>query len=206
MKLLVAVAALLLVGCASTPTQVSLGEPSAKLTANDYVAELKKWTRHAQIRNDFDEALDVDATLRSPEFRHAYAAKYLALYRIPPESQARVRGELISDGADTYELHVETATHDYNLNDLTSAKSVWRVSLLDDQGHEVTPLSVTAIKTRRQLDLEFYPYAGIFSRGWTIRFPRARADGTPLVGADTKALTLRFAGPQGSADLVWVLK
>ena len=206
MKQLVAAAALMLAGCAGTPTRVSLGEPAAAPKADDYVGELKKWTRHAQIRSDFDEALDVNATLRSPEFREAYAAKYIEIYRIPAESQARVRGELIADGADTYELHVETSTHDYNLNDLTSAKSVWRVSLLDDEQHEVTPLSVTSIKSRRQLDLTFYPYADIFSRGWTIRFPRARADGTPLVGADTKSLTLRFAGPQGSADLVWVLK
>lgn len=204
---LVAASALFwLTGCAGTPTRVSLAEPAAPPTARDYVDQLKKWTRHAQIRSDFDEALDVDATLRSPEFRAAYAAKYVQIYRIPEESQARVRGELIADGADTYEFHVETATHDYNLNDLTSAKSVWRVSLLDDRQHEVTPLSVVAAKTRRQLDFEFYPYADIFSRGWTLRFPRTRADGTPLVSAETKSLTLRFAGPQGSADLVWVLK
>ena len=65
---------------------------------------------------------------------------------------------------------------------------------------------MAAIKERRQLDMEFYPYASEFSRGWTLRFPRARADGTPLVGGDTKSLTLRFAGPQGSVDLVWVVK
>jgi hypothetical protein len=200
------VAALLLSGCAGAPPRVSLAEPSPAPTAGDYVDQLKRWTRHAQIRSDFDEALDVDATLRSPEFRQAYAAKYLEVYRIPPDSEARVRGEILADGADTYEFHVETATHNYDLNDLTSAKSVWRVSLLDDQQHEVTPTTVVATKTRRELDMEFYPYATIFSRGWTLRFPRARGDGSPLVGADTKSLTLRFAGPQGSVDLVWVLK
>lgn len=200
------VAALLLVGCASNPPHVSLAEPSPPPTAKDYVDQLKRWTRHAQIRNDFDVALDVDATLRSPEFRHAYAAKYVDVYRIPPGTQPRVVGELLADGADTYEFHVETATHNYDLNDLTSAKTVWRVSLLDDQQHEVTPSSVAAVKSRRELDQEFYPYATIFSRGWTVRFPRARGDGTPLVGPDTRSLTLRFAGPQGSADLVWVLK
>ena len=46
----------------------------------------------------------------------------------------------------------------------------------------------------------------IFSRGWTVRFPRTRIDGSPLIGGETKALTLRFAGPQGSVDLVWVLE
>ena len=44
------------------------------------------------------------------------------MYRIGTENQAHTRGEILSDGADTYEFHVETATHDYELNDLTSAK------------------------------------------------------------------------------------
>jgi hypothetical protein len=200
------VAALALAGCASAPVKVSLAEPSPPPTSKDYVDELKRWTRHAHLRNDFDQALDVDATLRSPEFRHAFAAKYIDIYKIGAENQTRVRGEILSDGADTYEFHVETATHDYALNDLTSAKTVWRVTLVDDQGHEVQPSKVTGLKERRALDEEFYPYASIFSRGWTMRFPRTRLDGSPLVGSDTKALTLRFAGPQGSVDLVWVLK
>ena len=63
-----------------------------------------------------------------------------------------------------------------------------------------------ANKERRAVDTEFYPYASIFSRGWMLRFPRTRLDGSPLVGSDTKALTLRFAGPQGSVNLIWVLK
>ncbi|MDB4966897.1 MAG: hypothetical protein JWN44_2586 [Myxococcales bacterium] len=206
MKRLALAAALFFVGCAGAPPRVSLGDPSPTPTAKDYVDQLKKWTRHANLRSDFDAALDVDATLRAPEFRYAYAAKYIELYRIGEENQARVRGEILTDGADSYEFHVETATHDYALNDLTSTKSIWRLTLADDQGHEVTPASVTSVKERRQLDMEFYPYASIFSRGWVIRFPRARADGTPLVGGDTKTLTFRFAGPQGSVDLLWVLK
>ncbi len=196
----------LVAGCASARIVVSLGEPARPPTAKDYVDELKRWTRHGHLRNDFDQALDVDATLRSPEFREAYAAKYITLFKIGPENQPHVRGEILSDGADTYEFHVETATHDYDLNDLTSAKTVWRITLLDDQGHEVQPVKVVAVKTRQAFDEQFYPYTTIFSRAWTVRFPRTRLDGSPLVGSDTRSLTLRFAGPQGSVDLVWVLK
>lgn len=205
MKLALA-AALVVAGCASAPVVVSMADPQKPATAKDYVAQVKRWTRHAHLRSDFDEALDVDATLRSPEFRDAYAAKYIELYRIGPENQAHTRGEILSDGADSYEFHIETATHDYALNDLTSAKTVWRLTLVDDEGHEVQPTRVVGQKERRTLDEQFYPYVNIFSRGWTVRFPRTRIDGSPLVGGETKALTLRFAGPQGSVDLVWVLK
>ena len=198
--------ALFAASCASAPIVVSLGEPATPPTAKEYVDELKRWTRHGHLRNDFDQALDVDATLRSPEFRAAYAAKYIELYKIGPDNQERIRGQILSDGADTFEFHVESATHDYDLNDFTSAKTVWRVTLVDDQAHEVQPVKVQAIKERQALDEKFYPYTTIFSRGWTFRFPRTRGDGSPLVGGDTRTLTLRFAGPQGSVDLLWVLK
>ena len=84
----------------------------------------------------------------------------------------------------------------------TSAKTVWRVTLVDDQGHEVQPAHVcTRSRSGTRSTRSSTPTPTIFSRGWTLRFPRTRPDGTPLVGSDTKALTLRFAGPQGSVDL-----
>ena len=199
------VAALLASGCAAAP-RVSLDEPTTQFTRKDYGKQLERWTRHGHVIHDFDEALEVNATLRAPEFRGAYAAKYLADYQVVPESRDRVRGEIMSDGADSFEFHVETATHDYDINDLTGAKTVWRVTLIDDQGHEVSPREVLPDKVRRQVDMEFYPYATLFSRGWRLRFPRARADGTPLVASGTKSLTLRFAGPVGVVDLVWALQ
>jgi hypothetical protein len=197
--------ALVVLGCGGAPERVSLGDPQRALSDRDYVDQLKRWTRHGHVIADFDDALDVNATLRSPEFRAAYAEKYLKVYRVEPETQPKVRGELISDGADTFEFHVESAAHDYDINDFTSAKSIWRVTLVDDQGHEVKPIEIVPDKARRQAEIEFYPYAGIFARGWRMRFPRARLDGTPLVGAGTKSLMLRIAGPPGTIELVWLL-
>jgi hypothetical protein len=202
-----ALCVLVALGCAGAARQrVSLNEPTQQMTLKDYEKYLKRWTRHGHVIHDFDDALDVNATLRSPEFRSAYAAKYLEDYKIVPESRERVRGEIMSDGADSYEFHVETQTHDYDINDLSGAKTVWRVTLIDDQGHELPPSQIVAGKVRREVDMAFYPYATIFSRGWRLRFPRARSDGTPLVGSDTKSLTLRFAGPVGVVDLVWLLQ
>jgi hypothetical protein len=199
-------AVLVLAGCASSHAPVSLAEPSPPPTAKQYVDELKRWTRHGELLHDFDAALEVDATLRSPEFRAAFADKYVKLYRIAPETAIQVRGELLADGADTYEFHLETATHDYALNELGGARSVWRITLVDDEGHEVTPTEILATRVKRELDLAMYPYANYFSRGWRIRFPRVRADGAPLIGADARSLTLRLSGPAGSIDLLWRLK
>jgi hypothetical protein len=194
----------LLLACAK-PGPVSLNDATQSFTRKDYADQLKKWTRNGHVIYDFDEAMNVDATLRSPEFRSAYAAKYLEDYQIVPENRERIRGEILSDGADSFEFHVETATHDYDINDLTGARTVWRVTLIDAAGHEVKPSTITPDKSKRPLEMEFYPYATQFSRGWRLRFPRALADGTPLVGGNDK-LTLRFAGPPGVVDLVWQIQ
>jgi hypothetical protein len=202
-----ALCALVFWGCAGAEKErVSLNEPTQPVTRKDYGKLLKRWTRHGHVITDFDDALDVNATLRSPEFRGAYATKYIEDYKVVPESRERVRGEIMSEGADSFEFHVETQTHDYDINELTSAKTVWRVTLINDQGHEIAPREIIADRVKREVDMEFYPYATIFSRGWRLRFPRALADGTPFVASDAKSLTLRFAGPVGVVDLVWALQ
>jgi hypothetical protein len=193
-------------GCASSNLRVSLETPARPPPASEYVDELKKWTRSGHILADFDEALTVNGTFRSPEFRAAYAEKWIKTYFVGPDESARTRERLMSEGADTWEFHVESSAHRWEINDFSSKKSIWRLALVDDTGREVTAKDVLATTARRELEMEFYPYANIFSRGWTLRFPKTLADGTPLVRPDTKSVTLRFAGPMGVIDLVWLLK
>ena len=81
------------------------------------------------------------------------------------------------DGADSYEFHVETATHDYALNDLTSAKTVWRLTLVDDQGHEVAADAVIArLKERRAARrASSIPTPASSRAAGRVRFPRDAA-------------------------------
>jgi hypothetical protein len=199
-------AALLAAGCREPPSRVSLDAVREAPPASWYVDELKKWTRHGHLIADFDDTLSVDATLHSPEFRAAYAEKWIAVYLLNTDEAARMRAQLNGQIADVWELHVETSAHVFEIADLSPKKSVWRVSLLDDQGRALQPLSIEAVKQRPETNSAFYPYASLFSRPWTVKFPRNLADGTPLVTPDTRWLTFRFAGPQGFVDLVWLVK
>jgi hypothetical protein len=190
----------------SPPPVVSLAPPVQAIRSKDYVDYLKKWSRRGTLRDDFDLVLDVVATLHSPEFRAAYAEHYVTTYKIGPYDIDRVRKEVLADGAGTWEFHVEAATHKFELNDFSSAKTLWRVTLLDDQGHELEKPEVNTSTKRRDFDLYFYPFGNLFSSGWRMRFPQTFPDGTPVVTPETKSLTLRFAGPAGSVDLVWRLR
>ena len=199
-------AALLAAGCNERPPRVSLDAVREAPPASRYFDEVKRWTRHGHLLADFDETLTVDATLHSPEFRAAYTEKWIAVYLLNADESARMRAQLNGQIADVWELHVETAAHVFEIADLSSKKSVWRLTLLDDQGRAVQPLSIEPVKQRTETNSAFYPYANLFSRPWTIKFPRNLADGTPLVNPATRWLTFRLAGPQGFVDLVWLLK
>jgi hypothetical protein len=196
----------LLCNCAASTPQVSLAPPAPPPAARDYTSQLKKWTRHGDIRADFDNTIGIDATFHSPEFQEAYAAKWAEVYKLDPPEAARVKAQLLAAIADHYEFYVETSAHTYALNDLGSSKTIWRVSLRDDGGREVVASEIAAAREQRELLMAFYPYAGPWGRGWRVRFPRVLGDQSPLVGENAKSMVLRIAGPPGSVDLVWRLK
>jgi len=197
----------LLAGCGGgASTRVSLAPVSQAPSASDYVDQVKKWTRHGHIFSDFDETLTVDATLHSPEFRAAYVERWISVYKIGAEEAARLRSEWNNEIADLWEIHVESSTHDFNLNNFTAKHTPWRLVLTTEAGRELTPSEVQSSKMRREVEVELYPYATIFSHGWRLRFPRKLPDGTPLLTADTRALTFRISGPAGSTDLTWTLR
>ncbi len=202
------VALCLVAGCGGAPPRVSLEPVSQAPPASSYVDELKKWTRHGHIIADFDETLAVDATLHSPEFRAAYAEKFIAVYKMNEEDAAKQRAKLAAEVADVWELHAEIATHTYEVNEFNTAtnKSPWRVTLIDEKNRAVSTTDIKLDRGRREVISALYPYLTTFSRGWKLRFPRNLPDGTPLVTAETRELTMRIAGPQGSVDLTWTLK
>lgn len=198
--------ALVLAGCASTPEYVSLAPPQAAAKPKAYYDEVKKWTRRGDARNDFDTTLIAYATFHSPEFQEAFIEKYIDAYHVNANAREGVRENLRESVSEGWVFHLETQSHTYELNDLKPPKSVWRTTLIDDKGREVSPLAVEHDNSRPEVLEAFYPYNNVFSTAWRVTFPKALPDGSPLVTPDTKSLMLRFAGPPGTIELVWKLQ
>jgi hypothetical protein len=195
----------LLCGCAHYP-KVSLEPPSSTPSAKEYVDQLKRWTRHGHVLADFDEALTVDATLHSPEFRAAFTEKFIDVYKLAPDEAARKRVELNGQVANLWEFHITSSGHTWEVNEMLPTKKQWKIQLLDDKNRSVESTLVKMIRDRIEVEQEFYPHTSIFTRGWQVQFPRNLPDGSPLISADTKSITLRIAGPKGDVDLIWQLK
>jgi hypothetical protein len=198
-------AVLLLCGCSYSNKVVSLAPSTAPVEPKRYVELLKRWSRHGDLRSDFDATMIVDATLFSPEFHAAYVAKYLDVYKVTPSARDAVAATIPLD-PDTYLFHVETQTHTWEVNELKPPKAIWRLSLLDDTGREALVREVKSENTRTEFLQVFYPYTQLFSKPWRVVFPKTLPDGSPLVGPETKSLTLRIAGPAGAVDVTWRLK
>ncbi len=205
-RLLVVLSLACALGACATGNQiVSLDPPSTPPQAKGYVDQVKRWSRRGDLLSDFDAAIIAHATFHSPEFRAAYVAKYIDLYHVNDSTRDAVIAS-IPTTPDTFEFHLETETHTWEINELKPPKSIWRITLVDDRGREVAVQEVKLERTRPEMLQAFYPYTAIFSRPWRVLFPRKLTDGTELVTPETKSLTMRIAGPAGSLDMVWHLK
>jgi hypothetical protein len=198
-----AACALFVFGCSGAAnTRVSLGDVT-QAPPQPYPDVLKKWTRHGHIVDDFDETLQLDATLHAPELRSSYIERWVVMFKVGAADAARIRSEWMREIADIWEVHIEASTHDFGLNNFSAKRTPWRMVLVDDQGNEMLPREITSSPLRREVEVAMYPYANLFSKGWRVRFPRMRNDGTPFITDATKWIALRIAGPAGHTDLTW---
>ena len=170
---------------------------------SEYARIHRRWTRHRHLTKDFTTTLDVHATLLGDEFRAAYLAEVTALRRLTPVQHTALAQDLRSAGDRWVEVILEMVTSNWRWNDLTSPRSVWTLTLADDAGHVVAVAEVASVPEKSDTLEALFPPVTPFTRGWRVRFPRVLADGTILLGPNTRTLTLRFAGALGSTDLRW---
>lgn len=205
--------ALLLLGlagaaCSSPAPVVSFAPPEKPLASEDYEAVLQRWTREDRVISSktLDTTLRVHGTLFSPEFQAALAARKSTLFHLSAAEQSRLKDEQRERWETSFSFFVAAATADAKWNDFHRQQSSWRLSLANDQGHQVRPEAITGERELTPTLKELYPYLGSFYYAYRVRFPRTLEDGSPLVTAQTRTLTLLFSGPLGQAQLTWRLQ
>jgi hypothetical protein len=207
--------ALTAVACGCHPgatTYVDLSQTPRQYVPADYRRVYERWTRDALITKDYDTSLDVFATMKSYDFRWAYAVRYSAVYQLTTaEQEALLKTQLTELGA-SLDFHLSAAATRFEWIDFAKPTSIWRITLLDEQGREVKPLEVKKLKLPMpELDA-FYPPSTrtepvqAFYTPYLIRFPYKLPDGSPLVTPATRKLTLRITGVLGAAELTWALR
>lgn len=171
----------------------------------------ERWTRIGRLisKTELDTVLVTSATLRSRAFQRAYAERYIKVYGlVDPAEQQRVRSEALAQSDAGIGFYVQTTTHDQRWNDLSPKKARWRVTLLDENGHQREAAEITALASNAMVESSLLGQSpDPFRRTWHVRFP---SDSTPGLDAASvpraRRLTLRIAGPEGTVDLSWALE
>jgi hypothetical protein len=189
-------------GCVSGPPVV--GDPAPQLADYDseekYLALLDHFTGKAEIYSGFDTQLFAGVTYQTWQFREA-RVKRLALFRSMTSSEidaalSRERAEY-----EKYNVFVlGTWTVDSRFDDFDRRDSVWRIALVID-GEEVLPVDVVRVSRVTQDVRAIYPYMGSFWVQYRARFPRSRADGSPLIRPGTRRVKLVLASSLGKAEM-----
>jgi hypothetical protein len=200
MKRLVAIA-IVLAACTPPPQHVTLVEEWPAQPSESYGAVTSAWTRSAVLRGAYQEVLDLSATFKSPDWRAAHAERDAEFRKLDGAAKTSRLDEAHAEVSGPYEVELLVTTWDRRENDLDrGAKSVWRVVLVDEAGHEIAPLEILRDKRPAfQVRAEF-PAFGDFAVAYIARFPRT----TPVLGPAVKQLRLRMSSERGGVELTWL--
>lgn len=191
---------LLLAACTPKPANVRLTEDWPAQPATDYDTVTFNWTRTAVMRGQYQEVLDVAATFKSPEWRAAHAARDADHRGLTGDERNKRLAQAQADMAGPYEVELLVTTWDRRENDLDRGKkSVWRVVLVDEAGHEIEPLEIVKDKRPTFTVRSEFPALGDFAQPYIARFPRT----SPVLGPSVHTVRLRISGERGGVEVAW---
>lgn len=199
--------ALVGVTACSQPT-VHMAEGTREYVASDYAGVLRQWTRSAQLTSldAMNNVLTVTATYESWDFRWAYAIRYAEDYRLTVDQRHALLERSLAETRDKHEFYVALEAEKFKWSDLTAEQPAWIVRLIDDTGTETAPSQIQAIRKPGAIELTYFPYTSPWRNAFRISFPRVRADGRATIPTAARWFGLRFAGPQGNQEIVWLVE
>ncbi|MBI4510781.1 MAG: hypothetical protein HY698_14190 [Deltaproteobacteria bacterium] len=172
-------------------------------SAESYADASRRFTRHGTIQREADQVLDVHATLKSGDFRAAMVAEMARRARLDQAAHAELEAREREAEQRSFEVELLAATYHYAWNDFArEQRSIWRVTLVGEDGREVTPLSVKEDRRPRGEIATWYRDLSPFHRAYVVVFPKAAPDGTPLLGASSR-LKLKIGSSLGAVELTW---
>lgn len=171
-------------------------------SGGDYFKSLERWSRGERIYQGLESRLYVNATYKTADFRRAYIARYAASYELGPD-HVKALSEREAEQAEAYNEFFFTAyTPDEALNDFERRESVWQLYIEDSAGNRARPISITAIDGSEPVIREFFPYFDLWSKAYTVRFPKY-ADNGGEINPEKAPVKLIITGVMGKGELEW---
>jgi hypothetical protein len=183
------------------------GYPAVHLTEDwpssprGYDAVVRDWTRKAQLHANYQEVCELVATLKSSEWRAAFAVRDAEVRGLAGPARDQRLEQSRAEVAGPYELEVMLTTWDRRENDLDRGKkSVWHVVLIDEHGQEIEPIEIVRDRRPAFVVRAEFPSLGEFAIPYVARFPRT----TPIFGPSARQVRLRMSSTRGGIEVNWI--
>lgn len=183
------------------PVLAGCGGPKGPSTES-YFKVLERWSRGEKVFSGLESRLYINATYKTQEFRKAYIEHYSRSYELSPEHAKALLERETEQGQAYNEFFFTAYTPESSLNDFERNDSVWQLYIEDAQGRRAKPLSIMALDNPEPVIREFFPYFDLWSRAYTVRFPKY-ADSGDEISPEKGEVKFIVTGVMGKGELKW---
>ena len=196
--ILLGISLVYLSGCSSLKGYVKSYVDIAKERgiSEEYLAELRKWTRDQTAYSEFETKFHISATYRSDDFNRAYLKEQARLLYLGDDDRSRRETILRQSDGEYSEFFFYAYTAEASANNFGLHQSMWRVFLLDEQGRQIVPQEIRRIDRDKVTPLidTFFPYVQkYYGYCYHLKFSRQ----------SSKSMRLVFVNYQGKIELDW---
>tara|TARA_R110002096_G_scaffold299503_3_gene494086 strand:- start:54898 stop:55536 length:639 start_codon:yes stop_codon:yes gene_type:complete len=169
-----------------------------------YEEAATRWTRRGVLRAPLEQQasqlMEIYATYLSNDWRAAYVERQSKLQKLNGPRKAELAGQQQQTALAHHEVELLITTYYQRHNDLHRKRSIWRVTLVDDQGNEIVAEEVERDRRPREVIAAEFEHFGDFAEAYVAKFPAA----PELLSG--KKFSLRVASSLGMVELDWVSK
>jgi len=166
-----------------------------------------QWSREARLHRGFEVPLIVSATLKSADFRRAYADEYAKAYQLTPEAKKQFVEDQKKAGRLGHEFVMAAFLPETKWDDFHKANSMWNLLLLNDDNERVAPVEVRKVKGKDPVMSHFFPYITPWKSVYVVRFPcHLPETSRPIIGDHTKEIRFIITSVLGTAEMLWNLE
>lgn len=160
-----------------------------------YIETTLNWTRHAELTDGIDVLVKASATLKSREWREAFAARYAQVYALTDEERAKLVDDQMRAHGENLDIVLAISGSSPELTNLKFRDPLWRV-FASSSGKRVYLSEIRPMESNDwppQKLKAFFPYYKRWRKFYTLSFPR------PANGP----VTLTVSGPAGEMRFTW---
>lgn len=168
-----------------------------------YNKALSRWTRASKIFVKLESKAEMSATYKNRIFIESYLKEFFKRRSVDTINQKKIIDEEFKI-AEKIVFFISLYTPDVKHNDLNNANSIWNIKLSNDKNKIVYPESIICIDRKNIFKTYLFKYVTPWSRVYEITFP-VESEGRKIIDANTKEISMIFAGLDGQAILKWNL-